>query len=480
MSHHSLNFRRKRRQRKRIIMISLLILFLALGILTIYLFMLLQKQNSDSHTTNPLETTAIETESESSSEIETTSIQAVLDEASVLAAMYDYDGAIEKIKSIENYSQSLECLELIDSYTSEKSALVKWPDNTQITHIFFHSLIVDTDLAFSSAEASEYNQVMVTVDEFKAIIQSMYDKGYVLVSLHDIAQMETGEDGTEVMTAQDIYLPDGKIPFVLSVDDVCYYEYMDGDGFASKLIIGEDGKVTNEMILEDGSVVTGSYDVLPILEDFIEEHPDFSYKGAKGILALTGYAGVFGYRTSDFWYTDDCDYYIDNETNTAYKAKIDTPNLNIEADKETAKAVAQAIRNQGWELASHSWGHRDYGTISYEAFVWDADIWEKEVESIIGDTDIILFPFGADIGTWRPYEQDNERFQYLKSLGFDYFCNVDSAQYWIQIGSNFFRQGRRNIDGQRMWEALSGGTDRLSDLFDVASVFDPARPTPVE
>ena len=30
-------------------------------------------------------------------------------------------------------------------------------------------------------------------------------------------------------------------------------------------------------VQEDGTVVTGSYDVLPILEDFIEEHPDFSY-----------------------------------------------------------------------------------------------------------------------------------------------------------------------------------------------------------
>ena len=37
-------------------------------------------------------------------------------------------------------------------------------------------------------------------------------------------------------------LPEGKKPFVMSQDDVCYYEYMDGDGFASRMIIGEDGK----------------------------------------------------------------------------------------------------------------------------------------------------------------------------------------------------------------------------------------------
>ena len=71
------------------------------------------------------------------------------------------------------------------------------------------------------------------------------------------------------------------------------------DGFASRIVIGEDGKPTCEMILEDGSIITGSFDIVPILNDFIEEHPDFSYRGAKGILALTGYEGVFGHRTND-------------------------------------------------------------------------------------------------------------------------------------------------------------------------------------
>ena len=47
----------------------------------------------------------------------------------------------------------------------------------------------------------------------------------------------------------------------------------------------------------DGTVVTGDYDVVPILDSFIKEHPDFSYHGRKGILAMTGYDGVLGYRT---------------------------------------------------------------------------------------------------------------------------------------------------------------------------------------
>lgn len=405
----------------------------------------------------------------------------ILDQANRLAAMYDYDQAIELLKGQSGYEQNITYTKAVEEYEQKKSELKKWSDNTKITHIFFHTLIVDTDLAFDGdSDADDYNQVMTTVDEFKKIIQEMYERGFVLVNLHDIAKIETQADGTEKMVAQPIMLPEGKTPFVLSQDDVSYYEYMTGDGFAKRLIIDENGKLANEYVQEDGTTVTGSYDVLPILEDFIEEHPDFSYRGAKGILALTGYNGVFGYRTSDFWYNPDCDYFIDSEKNIAERAKMEYPNENIEQDKETAKKIAQAIKELGWELASHSWGHPNLGECDIDRFKWDTDMWEKEVEPILGDTDIMIFPKGADVGTWRGYEEDNERYAYLKEAGFRYFCNVDSSQYWVQISNDYFRQGRRNLDGTRMYEVVCGKRDLLSDLFDAKEVFDPARPTPVK
>ena len=78
------------------------------------------------------------------------------------------------------------------------------------------------------------------------------------------------------------------MPFVLSQDDVCYYHYMDGDGFATKLVVDEDGKIRNEYVNDDGSVSVGDYDMVPLIDRFVEEHPYFSYRGGKGIVALTG------------------------------------------------------------------------------------------------------------------------------------------------------------------------------------------------
>lgn len=399
---------------------------------------------------------------------------ALIAEADRLAAGYDYDGAIALLKGYENYENIPAMTEAIQNYETTKATMIAYsPD--QVTHVFYHSLIADTSLAFDGdSKQKGYNQVMTTIDEFNKIMQSMYERGFVLVSLHDMGHIETQEDGSEKMVPGTIYLPEGKKPYVLSQDDVSYYHYMEGDGFATRIVLDENGKPTCEYKNTDGSIVTGDYDMIPLVDRFIEEHPDASYRGAKGIIALTGYNGILGYRTDPAYQTgEDLDQYQQAWLN-------EHPDYNFEAECAEAKKIAEALRADGWEFASHSYGHRYYGQISEEDLHWDADKWEQTVEPLIGDTDIMIFAFGDDIGDWHPYSADNTRLQYLKSLGFDYFCNVDSNERWVQIGDNYLRQGRRNLDGTRMWEAISGGTNRLADLFDVNAVFDPARPTPVE
>lgn len=401
-------------------------------------------------------------------------ISRLIAQADRLALGYDYDGAASLLTTSGQDLEEARIKEALDRYETEKAALV--PANmNEITHVFFHTLVMDTAKAFDGdSNSSNYNSVMTTKDEFLKILESMYNRGYVLVRIHDIAYEAPDENGVMRFVKGNIMLPEGKKPFVMSQDDVCYYEYMDGDGFAKRIIIGEDGKPTCEMVMDDNSVSVGSYDLVPILEDFIQEHPDFSYKGARAIIAFTGYEGILGYRTA-----------------SSYQDKSPT----YEADREQAAKVAQCLRDNGWELASHSWGHLKLGVaenpedpehpfaIENERFIADTDKWEAEVESLIGPTDILLYPFGNDIAGWHPYSNDNPRFAYLESKGFRYFCNVDaSTPYWMQMGTNFFRMARRNLDGYRLYEDLiqtDPAKKRLTDLFDAAEVFDAARPTPV-
>lgn len=378
-------------------------------------------------------------------------IETLIKESKKYSLGYDYDKAIEVLKNFSgNYEEREELLSEINDLEKIKETLVPlgaYDSVEQISHVFFHSLIADTDLAFDGDyDSNGYNYYMTTISEFIAMMEQMYNDGYVLVSIHDVGKEVTKEDGTKTFVPGDILLPPDKKPFVLSQDDVNYYDYMDGDGFASRIVIDENGRPSTQMLLSDGTSVVGDYDMVPVLETFLETHPDFSYKGARGILALTGYEGALGYRTDD-------------KTSPTY-----------DQDKETVKEVAKVLKEWGWEFASHSWGHRNMGTCTYNFLVKDTDRWLEEVGSLIGPTDIYIFPYGIDIETTLG-DYSSDKYTYLKNAGFRYYCGVYKAP-WIHVKSDYVRMTRRPLDGQAMLQF----PERLTDLFDLSKIIDPSRP----
>ena len=403
----------------------------------------------------------------------------VISQAEALAVQYDYDGAIELLEKAEASETNAEISSKIEELKAKKEKLVATtPQN--VTHVFFHSLIVDPERGFSTTGNSSWDRLtpgfcqwMTTVSEFDKMMEQMYEGGYVLVSLYDMVDIEKTPDGTEHITGKSIYLPEGKTPFVMSVDDVSYYHSYDGRGAASKMIIGENGKPTCEYIDADGKTLVGSYDVIPRLDDFLEKHPDFSYKGAKGTIALTGYNGILGYRT-DFCYRDKNE---DDLLEDQIAWLKDNPDFDWEKECEEAKKVAQCIKDDGWTFANHTWGHVRIGDSDMERIQTDTGKWLERVAPLVGDTDIIIFAHGQDLASWDEEYSETEKFKYLKSKGFSIYCNVDGSKYFVQIGDEYLRMGRRNLDGLRLWQAVYGGKDYLSDLFDPATVIDPKRPT---
>lgn len=187
----------------------------------------------------------------------------VLAEAKHLAAQYDYDKAIAAVTGFAGWENVPELQQAKADFEAQKAQAVRYADPTTIPHIFFHTLIADTARAFDGdPEQGGYNQFMATIKEFNAVLQSLYERGFVLVDIHDVAGPQQQADGSTKYVAGDIYLPAGKKPIVLSQDDVCYYEYMTdsdsdgkpdkgGDGFASRLLV-KDGKLTCEYVDADG------------------------------------------------------------------------------------------------------------------------------------------------------------------------------------------------------------------------------------
>lgn len=277
-----------------------------------------------------------------------------------------------------------------------------------VEHLFFHPVVAYPELAFDGdAQADGIDDFMVTADEYRAILQSVYDRGYVLVDIADVWSETTDENGNAKMVKNTLYLPEGKKPLILSFDDTNYYEYMLSNGFAWKLVIGEDGKIASYGKDPQGAeVVSRNLDAIPILDKFVEEHPDFSPFGAKGCLSLTGYEGILGYRT---------------QTDT--KSWTEAQEQNRQKEREAVKPIIAELKRTGWTFGSHTWGHIRLGTKSLETIQADTKRWFDEVGSLVGPTTILFYPHGE-----RPDGDDWQKtgpvFQYLQSQGFRVFCSV--------------------------------------------------------
>ena len=420
--------------------------------------------------------TEIETEAPAGSQ--DPSAQQMISEAQLLAAGYDYDGAIAKLMSISGYDTDASIQQMITDYTSQRDACVP-VEPTTVPHIFYHSLLNSTSKAFDVERLGQgavdgYNAWMVTVDEFDQITQRLYDAGYVYVRLRDLVTQTTDEDGTVHFAPNtELKLPEGKKAIVLSIDDLSYYHSYEAASFPEKLVLDDNGEVKCLYTDAAGNTSIGDYDVVPRLNSFLKEHPDGAYHGARGLLAMTGYNGVFGYRT-------DTDYLLQENLMEDQRAWLDShPDYNYDQDVADATAIADALKEEGWEFASHTWGHLSVTDKSVETLQTDNEKWVATVEPIVGPVDTIIFAHGNDIGSWEGYD-GNEKYAYYNSVGYHFYCNVDgSVPYWVQITDRYVRQGRIDVDGYRLYLAANGEDSSLSQLINLDGVFNENRPTPV-
>ena len=312
------------------------------------------------------------------------------------------------------------------------------PYNGPIEHIFFHPLVVYPQLAFDGDNmAKGYDDWFVTVSEFNKIVESLYERNYILIKMSDLFE-EKENNGEMQLVKRQLKLPAGKKPLILSVDDINYYPYMLQNGNVYKLFINKDGKIASYSKDPEGKeVISEENEIVPLLNSFVDIHPDFSLNGAKGILALTGYEGVLGYRTNQ---------------------------PAAESEREEAKTIIAKLKEEGWEFASHGYGHLAANTISLSNLKRDADRWKKEVEPLTGSTNIYIYPFGSSVLPNDP------KFKYLETLGFKIFCSVGPNAY-LSFTQEYAMMDRVHIDGM----ALEKQRHIVDRFFDSSLVLDNER-----
>lgn len=330
--------------------------------------------------------------------------------------LLDYDGAIANLEAFLNvYKNDVQATALLEKYKAEFEEFKK---NTElfsvsrIRHVFTHTLIAFPEIELNNRKDSLNEVDNLTVAEFKALLESFYASNYVLIDYHLMFEIKYDENGKEYLEMRkNIRVPKGKIPMVMSIDAV-YDTSTKGRGMVDKVVI-KDGKLAGYSKLKTGEeVYSFDNEIYPILNTFCEKHPDFSFNGAKCVVAPTGYCGLLGHQVQK---------YLD------YKKKIINPPEERAKAIEEATAVVNLMKEQGYIFATHTYSHPSLKNQTYDGLKLELELWQEEIGSIVGPVDYYIYPYGDD-----GRETGNQNLNNLiHEFGFYIFNGCGAAVYNI-------------------------------------------------
>lgn len=309
----------------------------------------------------------------------------------------------------------------------------------EVPHIFIHSLIAYPEIKGTNGRML-YDYECINTTEFKNMLSQLYANGYCLVDIHDT--FSTDADG-KVAFKDSLSVPVGRKPLIVTVDDVVYDYNKRNRGMVDFLCLDEKNNVITGTYEDDGSIsYADDKEFIPLLEAFIQEHPDFSANGSRFTLAMTGFAGAFGYRT-------DADYGTQGGDRAGEIAR--------------AKTIADRLKEMGYTFASHSYGHGYAPKHTLNSFKMDLQAFRDEVEPVTGPVSVYVYPYG------KLLDPTDAKYQMAQDYGFKLFCSVSDFFYQRNYEDrNSIYMTRIAIDGYslRQYGAV------LAPLFDVKKVMD--------
>ncbi|HOD92714.1 MAG TPA: hypothetical protein PL054_02445 [Clostridia bacterium] len=390
----------------------------------------------------------------------------LLERARTFESENDIENAYYTIKSapkiIIDDQEIIEYTEYItDLY--QKSTYVKYTGI--VYNMFFHSLVLYPDIAFSSSRGTELFNIMTTKYEFIKCLDKLYDHGYILINASDVYDIYI-QDGQEYLKIKEyILLPEGKKPLILSFDNLSFTHA--NVGFCKKLVLDNQNNLASIVTIDGIDTMTYDGEHILILNDFVKQHPDFSYNNAMATIGMSGYESLFGYNTADL------------------------NSQNRQDELQNAKIIADKLKEMGYVFANHSYYH--YSNSSdipsrYTDFEWlkyDTELWKQYIEPILGKTNIYITPGGKNYSVSKYVDGDKTDpcYNYLVSAGYQIILSVGRGQAYtnkiIGISNPTFFYGtslfmdRYNIDGKSFYKE----DVKLEDVFGFtyAEIIDPVR-----
>lgn len=347
--------------------------------------------------------------------------------------------------------------ELLLLTTENTSRVVEYTDDVEVLSV--RPLLADRELAFSDPNYPHVEANYLSTYEFAAMLQELYDNDYILLD----PRAMTDQSNPNVVTRAPLRLPEGKKPVVIVVENVNYSPRASGLGFCRRLVLNDQNQICGEYINSKGeTIVDRQAEAIGILDQFVEEHPDFSFDGAKGIVSFSGFEVIMGYVTHE-----DQIYEYNLSAKESGALEILPTRTEMQKNAETVISIVEEMRSSGWVMASSTYQYISARNWTMQDTVYDTDKWLAEIGSLTGEADVLVYPFGEYIDGTDP------RCEYMKENGFRIFLGISPTAY-KHYGDNYLYLDRALMSG------LSFRENDYSRLFDVEKIYDPMRKTALQ
>lgn len=304
-------------------------------------------------------------------------------------------------------------------------------ETNEIHILSFNTLMAFPDKALNPKNklSAKFDEEKITPKEFEKILQFLYLKNYCLVSIYDLINPNELS-----INPRPTNFPNDKIPLILTFDNVSYKSNYQNHGEVDKIIIDRKGNFatyTTKKSIQDRIQYDNEF--LVILENFVDKYPDFSFRGAKGIIFLSGENGILGYNTN-------------------------TKSANSKYEIERATEVVTMLKRKGWTFGSNNYKYIIDSNKSEIEFKKELMLWQNEVASIVGETPLYSCPKGY---------LDSTKLSELKSNNYKIILH-NILESTPKISNSQIILPTKKINGQ----TLRNNSIDLEQYFDCKSVYD--------
>lgn len=319
--------------------------------------------------------------------------------------------------------------------------VIFWRD--PVEHLSIKPLIADPDRAFDGdLFQPAADRDLVLISELERALDTLYQKDYVLVDERSLVN-ENGQ-------LRHVPVPEGKKPLVLVLEDFYASGPRTESGIAHRLELDDEGRIIGVVLDLDGTERRNrSYTAIGVIEAFIEQHPDFSFNGARGTIAIVGQFGLFGYPVAQ---VQDLAWQY-NATNQGSE-DIKPVSSDYEGNRGVVTAILEALHRKNWNIASGSYHRLSIPFSSEQDIFEDFQMWERWIEPYTDDVWAFYYPFGEHAELYP------KRTAVLKEQGFILHSGYGPTPYRHQ-SDGYLYVSRVLLSGHNLRHAKASGLDRL-------------------